>query len=44
MDELKYCKHCLNAVYETIGEMPMLFCKIRKEHIGFYWKPCKEFK
>jgi len=41
---MKYCKTCLNAVYETIDDMPYLYCKIRKEYVGFYWKPCGEYK
>lgn len=41
---MEYCKTCQNAVYETIKDMPYLYCKIRKEYVGFYWKPCKEYK
>lgn len=44
MSELKYCKHCLNAIYETKNNEPYLYCKIKKEYVGFYWKICKEFK
>lgn len=42
--KLKYCKDCRLAVYETKGEKLFLWCKVRKEYIGFYFKTCKEFK
>lgn len=42
--EIKYCMYCHNAVYETINDKPYLYCKIRKEYVGFYWKACGEYR
>lgn len=42
--EIKYCMYCHNAIHETINDKPYLYCRIRKEYVGFYWKPCGEYK
>lgn len=42
--KLKYCKDCRLAVYETINDKLFLWCKVREKYIGFYWKPCEEYK
>lgn len=42
--ELKYCLYCHNTIPETINGQPKLYCKIRKEYVGFYEKPCGEYR
>lgn len=42
-DKILYCKDCHNAVYETINNMPYLYCKVLKKHVGFYIRPCDKF-
>ena len=42
--KLIFCKNCRNAVYETIDDMPCLYCKVLKKYIGFYKEPCEHFQ
>ena len=42
--KLKYCKDCRNARYETKDNEPYVYCRIRKEYVGFYRKRCEEYK
>lgn len=41
--KLVYCKDCRNTIYETINDMPYLYCKVLKKYVGFYIRPCDKF-